>query len=176
MSEAGPHDDPTRADEATMLTAYLETQREALRRLAGDLDQAALARSLPPSPLTLGGLVKHLALVEGWWLVQVLRGEGPPTPFAEVDWEADPDWEFHSAQRDSPEELWRVYDEAVTRSRAAVAEAVAGSGLDTLSVRTSRERTAFSLRWILLHLLAEYARHLGHADLIRESIDGRTGL
>ncbi len=176
MSEVGPHDDPTLADEATMLTAYLETQRQALRRLAGDLDQEALARSLPPSPLTLGGLVKHLALVEGWWLVQVLRGEGAPAPFAEVDWEADPDWEFHSAQRDSPEELWRVYDEAVTRSRAAVAEAMEGSGLDTLSVRTSREGTAFSLRWILLHLLAEYARHLGHADLIRESIDGRTGL
>ena len=99
----------------------------------------------------------------------------PPPPFDAVDWDADPDWEWRTAAEDDPVELRDLYDGCVRRADAAVDEVLAGAGLDTESVRPSREGGAFSLRWILLHMIEEYARHNGHADLIRESIDGETG-
>ena len=167
---------PRRADEATTLTAYVERQRDTFRRVAGDLDREALSRTLPPASMTLGGMVKHLAYVESWWFAQVFRGEPPPPEFAAVDWETDRDWDWHSSFHDTPGELWELYEQAVQRSRDIVDAALADEGVEALSVRPGRDGTAFSLRWILLHVLEEYARHLGHADLIRESIDGRTGL
>src|SRR5262245_61177169 len=99
-------------------------------------------------------------------------------PFDTVDWDADRDWEWHSAKDDSPEELRRLFDGAVRRSDTVLDAALAsGAGLDSESARTSpREGEGpFSLRWILLHMIEEYARHNGHADLIRQSIDGQTG-
>jgi hypothetical protein len=167
---------PRQGDEATLLPAYLDRQRETFRRVAGDLDRESLSRTLPPASMTLGGMVKHLAHVEGWWFGQVFRGEPAPEPFTAVDWEVDRDWDWRSSLDDDPVELWALYEEMVGRSRAAVDTALAGEGLDATSVRTGRDGTPFSLRWILLHMLEEYARHLGHADLIRESVDGRTGL
>ena len=99
-------------------------------------------------------------------------------PFDTVDWDADPDWEWHTAKDDTPEELFALFDEAVRRSDAVLDEALApgGVGLDGLSVAEASDgRGRFSLRWIILHMIEEYARHNGHADLIRESIDGQTG-
>ena len=92
-----------------------------------------------------------------------------------MDWDADPDWEWHSAAEDSPEELRAIWEDAVARSRAVVTEALASGGLDQLARRTWPDGSAPSLRWILLHMIEEYARHNGHADLIRESVDGETG-
>ena len=98
-------------------------------------------------------------------------------PWRDVDWDADRDWEWHTAADDTPEELRA----ALRRGRPppptrCIDAALADGGLDRLSVRESRhERAAFSLRWILVHMIEEYARHNGHADLIRESIDGQTG-
>ena len=98
-------------------------------------------------------------------------------PFDTVDWDADRDWEWHTAKDDTPEELFALFDEGVRRADAVVDEALTnGSGLDALSVKKSRrEGESFSLRWILVHMIEEYARHNGHADLIRQSIDGQTG-
>jgi hypothetical protein len=97
-------------------------------------------------------------------------------PFDTVDWDADRDWEWHTAKDDTPEELFALFDEAVRRADAVVDEALAGAGLAAESSQESRRGEGrFSLRWIIVHMIEEYARHNGHADLIRESIDGQTG-
>ena len=92
-----------------------------------------------------------------------------------VKWEADPDWEWHSAAKDSPQQLRAIWEPRGAESRILVAEALADGGLDRLADRPWPDGRAMSLRWILLHMIEEYARHNGHADLIRESIDGSTG-
>lgn len=165
-------DPPLAADERTTLLAFLDYHRDTLRLKAGGLDAAQLAVTLPPSEMTLGGMVKHLALVEHSWLRRVFLGEAYAEPWASVDWEADVDWDWHSARDDSPEGIWALYERMVADADAVVA----GAGLEDLSVKPSRQTgEPFKLRWILLHLVEEYARHNGHADLIRESIDGATG-
>ena len=170
-------DPPLNADEATTLRAFLDFHRDTFRWKCSGLSQQQLAQSLPPSDMTLGGMMKHLALVEQSWFEDVFYDRGLMPPYDTVDWEADRDWEWHTARDDTPEELLALFDEAVRRSDAVLDEALApgGPGLDGLSVREDNERGRFSLRWIVLHLIEEYARHNGHADLIRESIDGRTG-
>jgi hypothetical protein len=92
-----------------------------------------------------------------------------------VDWKADPDWDWHSAADDSPEQLFALWRDAVARSRLLVSEALADGGLEQLARRTWTDGRAPSLRWILVHMIEEYARHNGHADLLRESVDGLTG-
>jgi uncharacterized damage-inducible protein DinB len=168
---------PLRADEVTSLRGFLDHHRDTFRMKCAGLTRAQLAQPLPPSDMTLGGMMKHLAVVDQSWLEDDFAGRGLMPPFDTVDWEADEDWEWHTARDDTPEELLALFDEAVRRSDAVLDEALApgGPGLDGLSVREDDERGRFSLRWIVLHLIEEYARHNGHADLIRESIDGRTG-
>ncbi len=170
-------DPPLRADESETLRAFLDYHRETFRMKCAGLDQQQLAQPLAPSTMTLGGMMKHLALVESNWFHEVFLGLPELEPWASVDWEADRDWEWRTAADDSPEELRRIFDEAVEASDRITDEALAGpDGLDALSVRESRrEKGRFSLRWILVHMIEEYARHNGHADLIRESIDGRVG-
>jgi uncharacterized damage-inducible protein DinB len=169
-------DPPLHGDEVATLRAFLTYHRDTLRRKCAGLTQEQLAQPLPPSDMTLGGLMKHLALVESNWFDDYFRGVGLAPPFDTVDWDADPDWEFHSARDDSPDEQLALYDEAVRRADAVVDEALARGGLDQESVRTGRRTgETFTLRWILVHMIEEYARHNGHADLIRESIDGQTG-
>lgn len=159
------------ADEATTLLAFLDHSRATLRRQTDELDAAQLDTRLPPSSLTLGALLKHLALVEGYWATEILLGGELGEPWCSVDWDADPDWDLTSAADDPPEELRRIFDAEVAASDAIHRRVLAESGLDTLAVR-ARYGEPPSLRWILVHLVEEYARHCGHADLIRESIDG----
>jgi hypothetical protein len=168
---------PVRADEAASLRGFLDHHRDTFRMKCAGLTQEQLARALPPSDMTLGGMMKHLAIVDQSWFEDDFAGRGLMPPFDTVDWEADRDWEWHSAKDDSPEELLALFDEACRRSDAVLDTALApgGVGLDGLSVAVDDERGQFSLRWILLHMIEEYARHNGHADLIRESIDGQTG-
>jgi hypothetical protein len=170
-------DPPLRADETTTLLTYLDYHRDTLRWKTEGLDAEQLSTMLPPSTMTLGGMLKHLALVESSWFNDVLMGRPAIEPWASVDWQADFDWDWHSAAGDTPEELRGLFDEAVAASDAIIREALADGGLDRLSVRESRRdgEGAFSLRWVIVHMIEEYARHNGHADLIRESIDGRTG-
>jgi uncharacterized damage-inducible protein DinB len=168
---------PVRADESTTLRAFLNHQRDTFRWKCGGLTQEQLARSLSPSDMTLGGMMKHLAVVESGWFDQTFAGRDLMPPFDTVDWDDDRDWEWHTAKDDTADELRALFDEACRRSDTVVHEALAGAGLDGESVVASQHEGEgrFSLRWVILHMIEEYARHNGHADLIRESIDGMTG-
>jgi uncharacterized damage-inducible protein DinB len=167
---------PLRGTEADTVLAYLDFQRNTLRWKTEGLTQAQLATRLEPSTLTLGGLLKHMALVEDNWFSVVLLGNEDAEPWRGLDWDADPDWEFRTAADDTPDELRRLLDEAIAASDRNIHQVLDSDGLDGLSVRESRRQEGrFSLRWILLHMIEEYARHNGHADLVRESIDGATG-
>jgi uncharacterized damage-inducible protein DinB len=166
---------PIRADELTALRGFLDYHRDTFRWKCSGLTQQQLAQTHPPSTMTLGGMMKHLALNEVGWFGHTMSGEADPPPFTDIDWNADPDWEWRTAADDSPEELRALYDDFVRRADAAIDGALARDGLDTLSVQESSQGGAFTLRWILLHMIEEYARHNGQADLIRESIDGETG-
>jgi uncharacterized damage-inducible protein DinB len=166
---------PTSADEAATLLGFLNHQRDTLRWKCSGLTAAQLSTSLPPTPLTLGGLLKHLAVVEAGWLNQFFAGGVvKPSWFDELD-QADPDWSLTSATGAAPEQLFAWFDESIAVSDRVIDAAVSGpDGLATLS-SDEEDGERISLRWILCHLIEEYARHNGHADLLRESIDGERG-
>lgn len=166
---------PAAGDEAATLLGSLERQRATLAWKCADLDAAGLRALLPPSGITLGGLLKHLALVEDVYFSQKLLGRDLGPPWDAVDWDADPDWEWRSAADDTPEQLYALWQAAVARSRSAVAEALSDGGLDQLGRAAWPDGRAPSLRRILVDLIEEYARHVGHADLVRESVDGLVG-
>ncbi len=166
-----PHD----AGEVETLRAFLDHHRATLAWKCRGLDADGLRATTAATTMTLGGLLKHLALVEDSWFTRWLHDRPMPEPWASADWDADRDWEWHSAADDDPDELWRLWEESCARSRAAVDEALAAGGLDRPAVRRSEDGQAPSLRWILVHMIEEYARHNGHADLLREAVDGETG-
>lgn len=158
--------------EPGLLAQYLDYQRETMLSKTDGLTQEQLAQKHAPSELTLGGLLYHLALVEESWMEVRFSDLPEREPWGEVDWDTDPNWEFRTAGDLQPEELRQRYREACERSRHVEAQA---AGLDQLSVRPLRDGQRFSLRWVLLHLIEETARHAGHADFLREAIDGRVG-
>jgi uncharacterized damage-inducible protein DinB len=160
------------ASEAELLAQYLDYQRATVLAKTEGLDSAQLRYQHAPSSLTLAGLLHHLALVEETWMDFRFLGRPQRDPWAGVDWDADPDWDFHAAASLEPEELRQRYRDACDRSRKAMAGA---ASLDQQSVRALRDGRHFSLRWVLLHLIEETARHAGHADLVREAIDGSVG-
>jgi uncharacterized damage-inducible protein DinB len=160
------------ASELDLLEQYLDYQRETVLSKTEGLTQEQLARIHPPSELTLAGLVYHLALVDENWMEVRFGGLPDREPWAGVDWDADPNWEFRTAPTLEPEQLRNRYREACERSRQIVS---AATGPDQLSVRALHDGRHFSLRWVLLHLIEETARHAGHADLLREAIDGAVG-
>ena len=155
----------------------LERLRTTFRWKCADLDAVGLTARTASSSLTLGGLLKHLAVQEDFCFQVKILGESMPAPWDMSLWDTQgDDWEFDSARHDSPEDLHALFDDAVRRSDAVVDEALARGGLDAESARVSpRTGERFSLRWILVHMIEEYSRHNGHADLIRQSIDGQTG-
>jgi len=155
-----------------MLAQYLDYQRETMLRKADGLTSEQLAQKHPPSELTLAGLLYHLSLVEEDWMEARFAGLPDREPWASVDWDADPNWEFRTAAHLEPEQLQSRYREACDRSRHVVSNA---TGLDERSVRALRDERHFSLRWVLLHLIEETARHAGHADFLREAVDGTVG-
>ena len=165
-------DPPESTPELVQMTAYLNFHRQTLLLKADGLTREQLAHRHPPSALTLAGLVYHLALVEETWMVQRFAGGPIPEPWDTVDWDATPDWELETGPTLEPQVLRSRYEEACRRSRDVVADA---GDLDALSAVPLRNGNRFSLRWALLHLLEETARHNGHADLIREAIDGVLG-
>jgi Protein of unknown function (DUF664) len=165
---------PQTGDELSTLAAFLDRQRATLARKAGGLDADQLGRTLPPSTMTLGGLVTHLAWVESWWFTEIFLGERPAEPWASRDWKADSDAEWSIAGELSPARIWAIWDAEVDRARQILVEA---GGLDAIAAghRLREPGEPLSMRWIVVHMIEEYARHLGHADLIRESIDGSVG-
>lgn len=162
---------PLDADELTQLFGFLDYHRATLARKTDGLDAEQLNQPLPSSPMTLGGMLKHVALNEVSWFCDRFRGEPDGEPWDSVDWDADWDWDWHSAKDDSPEQLRALWQASVERARAAVA----GAAIEDLAQGTLRDGGRPNLRWIVLHMIEEYARHNGHADLIREAIDGVTG-
>jgi hypothetical protein len=158
--------------ESALLGQFLDYQRETLLSKTDGLTQKRLVLKHAPSELTLAGLLYHLALVEENWMEVRFCGLPDREPWGGVDWDADPNWEFRTACEIEPDELRRRYRQAGERSRHVVTEA---AGLDQLSVRPLRSGQRFSLRWVLLHLIEETARHAGHADFLREAIDGAVG-
>ncbi|GAA5178940.1 DinB family protein [Rugosimonospora acidiphila] len=166
---------PTSADETDTLLGFLEYERATLAWKCSELDAAGLAARLGPSPMTLGGMLKHLARVEDYWFSYALHARETAAPWNTVDWKADPDRDWQSAAEDSPEQLFTFWREAADRSRALVAQALAAGDLGQRARRAWPDGQPPSLRWILVTVIDEYARHSGHADLIRESVDGSTG-
>ena len=175
IDEHGRVEPPINGDDASSILGFLDYQRATLAWKCSGLGAADLAATVGASAVTLGGLLKHMAYVEDAWFWQWLGGQEKSPPWDTIDWKSDPDWEWRSAADDTPEELFALWEGAVTRSRALTADALADAGLDTLARRTWPDGRTPSLRWILLHMIEEYARHNGHADLIRESIDGLVG-
>lgn len=165
-------------DELTVLTEFLTYHRETLRLKTADLDAEQLVRAHGPSSMTLGGMVKHLAVVESYWFTEVFQDGPAMPPLDAVDWDADIDWDWHSAAGATATELWGLLDRAIAASDLVVAQTLADpsrEGLDTRSARANRDGERWNLRWILVHMIEEYSRHNGHADLIREAIDGSVG-
>ncbi|WP_030056710.1 MULTISPECIES: DinB family protein [Streptomyces] len=170
MTELDPRVDPPMAvDETATLTAFLDYHRSTLALKCGGLtDDQLRLRSVPPSGLSLLGLVRHMAEVERYWFQAVLLGEEIATGHYWT--EAEPDGDFDNvdtADVAADFATWRAEIEASRR-------AAAGLPLDTVGKRLRHGREV-TLRWILAHLVEEYARHNGHADLLRELVDGSTG-
>jgi hypothetical protein len=170
-----PWEPPLAGTEVEHLTGALDRLRTTFRWKADDLDDAGLRAHTADSSLTLGGLLKHLALVEDHKSTVRLDGSPPGEPWEGVDWDADPDWEFHSADADAADALYDLWDAAVERSRARFARAISEGGLDQPVNMALPDGRRASLRRLLFDLVEEYGRHTGHADLIREAVDGRVG-
>jgi uncharacterized damage-inducible protein DinB len=175
--EHGRPEPPHEAAEAETLLGFLDYQRATLAWKCRGLTDEQLRLPLPPTSMTLGGLLKHLAYVEDYWFTEVAAGRPAPEPWASIDWQMDPDWEWHSADADSGHELRALWAERVGRSRAVVSTQFR-QGADGALGRPHPAwggQGLVSLRWVLVHMIEEYARHNGHADLLREAIDGVTG-
>ena len=180
IDEHGRPEPEPAVGEREMLLGYLEYHRATLEWKARGLDAAALAVRVGRSSMTLAGLLKHMAFVEDHWFTYFLHDRPRPEPWGSVDWKARPDWEWETALTDAPDAVRAQWAASVARSRAALEEALRGAGagpdpLGALARRTWPSGEAPSIRWILVHMIEEYARHNGHADLLREAVDGQTG-
>jgi uncharacterized protein DUF664 len=161
-------DIPVAGDERATLTAFLDWHRQTFALKCSGVDPDRLSENaVPPSTLSLHGILRHLAGVERWWFRTHFAQEDVPLLYYSDD---DPEEDFTSLAGDVAEALavWRAECE---RARAIVAST---PSLDTTGGR-NRRGEALSLRWVLVQMIAEYARHNGHADLLRERIDGATG-
>lgn len=163
-------------DEKAMLVAYLDEQRKAMfRKVSGDLSHEQLTRRLVASETTLLGLVKHLIDVEAGWFRIVMAGEDDVPRSYGPD---DPDGDFRVGPDETRETLLAGYEAEISRSNAITQR----YDLDDTSARATRidpvedpPKVPVTLRWILLHMIEETARHAGHADILREQLDGATG-
>jgi uncharacterized damage-inducible protein DinB len=160
-------DPPFEADERMTLTAFLDFHRATLAlKCEGLTDDQLRERAVPPSSLSLLGLVRHMAEVERNWFRPVLGGEEMAGIFSpDMDWEVA----FRDAATADVAEAFRLWHAECDHARALVAEA------PSLDVTGFRHSGYVSLRWVMTHMIEEYARHNGHADLIRERLDGSTG-
>jgi hypothetical protein len=170
-----PWEPPLAGTEVEHLLGALDRLRTTFRWKADDLDTDGLRTRIGASALTLGGLLKHLAAVEDYMFTTKLAGKPMGAPWDTTGWDGSNDWEFTSAADDTPEQLYALWDGAVERSQARLAEALANGGLDQLAHVSWPDGRHASLRRLVCDLIEEYGRHTGHADLIREAVDGRVG-
>ncbi len=157
------------------LIGSLERQRRTLFWKCADLDAAGLRATTAATTMTLGGLLKHLALVEADYFCVKLLGQDSGPPWKAVDWDAEPDWEWRTAAEDTPEELYVLWENNV--ARAAPTSPQRWPTATQVGSPSSPGRTGQSpsIRRMLVDVIEEYARHTGHADLLRESVDGLVG-
>ncbi|HEX7165941.1 MAG TPA: DUF664 domain-containing protein [Acidimicrobiales bacterium] len=166
---------PFAGNEVEHLLGALDRLRATFRWKADGLDADGLQARIGASSLTLGGLLKHLALVEDEIFTGRLAGAPIGLPWSAVDWDGESDWAFTSAADDTAAELYALWDGAVERSRARLDAALAAGGLDQPVHLSGPDGMHASLRRLVCDLIEEYGRHTGHADLLRESVDGRVG-
>jgi hypothetical protein len=166
---------PLAGTEAEHLLGALDRLRATFRWKADGLDTAGLQLRIGASALTLGSLLKHLARAEDEMFSRKLSGAPVSAPWDTADWHADPDWDFSSAAGDTPEQLYAIWDSTVERSRKRLDAALADGGLDQLVHLAWPGRGHLSLRRLVCDLIEEYGRHTGHADFLREAVDGRVG-
>ena len=172
LDEFGRPEPPLAGSEVETLLGFLDYQRATLAWKCAGLDDEQLRIALHPTSMTLAGLLKHLARVEDGWFSEVVAEGELPQPWAGMAWATE--WENCAA--DTGEELRALWAERVDVSRRVVsAQLEAGdTALDATHSAWGGQGSP-SLRWVLVHMIEEYARHNGHADLLRESIDGQTG-
>jgi hypothetical protein len=170
-----PWEPPVAGSEVGHLVGALDRMRTTFRWKVDGLDADGLNVRIGKSSITLGGLMKHLAANEDYMFSIKFKGEPMSGPWRTNAWRDDNDWEFNSAADDSPEELYGLWDGAVARSRAVVDAALENGGLDQPAHISWPNGQHASLRRLLFDLLEEYGRHTGHADLLREAVDGRVG-
>jgi len=176
MTENDPlWEPPLAGTETEHLVGALERLRATFRWKADALDPAGLRARVGASTLSLGGLLKHLALVEDFIFMTKLRGEPPGPPWDALPGAGEGEWAFSSAADDSPGQLYAFWDDAVARSRERLAAALEEGGLDQLVHVSGPDGRHASLRRLVCDLIEEYGRHTGHADLLRESVDGVVG-
>ncbi|RZU61216.1 DinB family protein [Zhihengliuella halotolerans] len=167
-----PPDPPYDAGEREMLLNFIEFYRAIMLRKAEGLTRDELARTVEPSTMSLIGMIKHLAYVEHEWFTHRLEGRPMDAPWANVDWDSDNDWDWNSAAADTWEDVATLYLREVDHSRDIMGR---HNDLEAPLAVTTKDGRPISLRWMLVHLVEEYARHAGHADLLREAIDGSVG-
>ena len=167
-----PWEPPLAGNEVEHLVGALDRLRTTFRWKADDLDTAGLQTRIGASSLTIGGLLKHLAWAEDLMFTTKLSGE----PIGS-QWEGltEEDWEFTSAAGDTPEQLYALWDGTVEQSRARLTKALDNGGLDQLVHMAWPDGRRASLRRLVCDLIEEYGRHTGHADLLREAVDGLVG-
>ncbi|MFF5426726.1 MULTISPECIES: DinB family protein [unclassified Streptomyces] len=165
-----PRVDPsTTSGEREALEQWLDFHRATLAMKCEGLDDAQLrTTSVPPSDLNLLGLVRHMAEVERGWFRHVLAGEEAGWIYAT---EEDYDRDIHATEEDTYEEAYATWQAEIDHARTLAA----AHDLDDFGKGKRRDGRTYNLRWIYLHMIEEYARHNGHADLLRERIDGATG-
>ena len=175
-----PWEPPIDGTEAEHLTGALRRMRATLRWKADGLDETGLRHRLDSSALSLGGLLLHLAMAEDYYLTTKLRGEELVEPWRSLGHDGTDEWEFETDVFTAAE-VYAIFDEAVVRNTRRIADAVAqsmaegGGGLDLVAHVDDGNGNHPRLRRLLCDLLEEYARHTGHADLLREAVDGRVG-
>jgi uncharacterized damage-inducible protein DinB len=158
------------ADERTMLEQFLDFHRAVVVQTLDEVtDEQAVARVLPATELTVGGIVKHLAAMEDLWFSHKLLDLPSAEPWRSAPFDQDPDWEFHSAEDNSVAELRELYLDACEASRRITARV---ESLDELAARASFGDRFVSLRWIYLHMIEETAQHRGHLDLLLDALRG----
>lgn len=166
-----------RSDEVTTLLGFLEAQRDIVREKTKGFTSAELAMQHAPSSISLGGLLRHLARVEHDWSVRVWAGLPHEEPWASAEWGDDIDWDWRFSAEDDADRTRAEWEAACARTNELI---LASPDLDDdpamqpyVAYEGSEARV--SKRFVLMHLVEEVARHAGHADLIAEAIDGRTG-
>ena len=157
---------PVGGTEKDVLTGFLDYYRGLVVEIGAGLPRDRLVRSTVPSGTTLLGLVKHLTLVEDSWFSHRFGGESPRFPWDE----SDPNSDFRIEENEDAAGIIAAYNAECERSR----QAIAGASLDDTARHPDYK--GYTLRWIIVHMIEEAARHCGHADIIREQLDGRTGV